>query len=513
MTTTAVRRRLRRALAVSAVLCAAAGALVLAAVPAGADSSAAPTGNTGTAPGGGASQLGGFTLGSTAAGMSVFYEQPNFPVPATPTLEFDLGYSSAGYDAGPVGQSNASAFWPGAVVAGGGSQLPLLLSPYLQQYAPQLQSTVTPLIPNLGNWPLQATSAYPQGPASATNDNGPVSMHSSADQSSSTASSSIGILGGSASQSALPAGMVTVQAIGSTSQDTVDNLGNAVSEATSTVHGIDLAGGLIHVGEVTSTATSSSDGNQATVSGSSAITGVTVAGHNVTVDAQGVHSGTTNGGVLGVLVPSADTVLQTAGITLALTNPTDTVNGPSAERQLDGLSVKIDLSTYDQNLSKLLAMLPSQLSQALSQLPVPTPYKQVVTLDFGWVNVNAAASPAFNASSGDLSSGTDNGAGALTPDTAGSDITTPSDLGLASTGTGIGTPTGGSAQTTGGAPPGTSLAAAPAALFRGIGTGLIVLGLLLTALLVGLMLGLDRAVGRLAASAAPCVGPDDGELG
>lgn len=501
-------RGVRAALAGLAGSAAVAGAVLLVAAPAGADSSTPSSTSGGATPAGGASSLGGWNLESSAAGVSVFYEQPNFPVPATPTFEFNFGYSQASYNAGPVGESNASALWPGSVVAGGGSQLPLLLDPYIEQYLPQAAPTVEPLIPNFGPWPLAAASAFPQGPTTNTNANGPVAMHSSADQNGSTASSSVGIVGGPADKSALPAGLLTIQAVGSTSQDTIDNLGNALAEATSTVHGIDIAGGLIHIGEVTSTATSSSDGNQGTVNGTSAVTGVTVAGENVSVDAQGVHVANNNEPILATVLPNVAQVLSTAGITLSLTNPADTVNGASAARQLDGLAVKIDLSTYDQNLSKLMSMLPSQLTQGLSQLPIPTPYKQSVTLDFGWVNVNAAASPPFNdTGSTDLSG--DNSA-LSTLGTGGIDTGTPSDLGLGGSGT---SPTSSGGTTPSASGPTQNLATAPAALFKGVGTGLIIIGLLLTALLVGLLFGADRAVGRLAEAAAPCIGEDVGDLG
>ena len=491
-------RRARRALAGGAALAGAAGLVLAVAAPAWGDASTPSSGSgssssSSSSPG---SNLGGWTLGSTAAGLSVYYEQPNFPIPAKPSLEFDLGYSQASYNAGPVGTANASFLWPGPVIAGGGSQLPLLLDPYLEQYAGPLASTIEPLIPNLGNWPIMAASAYPQGPTSASNNNGPTSMTSSTDQNGSTATSAVGLVGGA--QSSLPAGMVTVQAVGSTAQDTIDALGDAVSEATSTVHGIDIAGGLLHIGAVSSTATSSSDGNQATVSGSSSVTGVTIGGQSVTVDSSGLHVAGNNQNLIGGLVPSVDQLLTTAGITLSLTNPTDTVQGPSGSRQLDGLQVTIDLSTYDQDFTKLVAMLPSQLTSGLSQLPIPTPYKQTITLDIGWAQVNANASPPFDQSLSGLGTG-DNGA-SPTADTGG----------LGAPGFG---PSGSTPGTTGPATqalPATRLAA-PAALFRGIGAGLIALGAVLAAILVGLLLFADRLVGRLAA-AVPCTGEDTGGL-
>jgi hypothetical protein len=466
----------------------------------GGSSSPGASGQAGAPPG---SNLGGFTLSSSAAGLSVYYEQPNFPIPATPTFEFDLGYSSATYDAGPVGTANGSALWPGPVIAGGGSQLPLLIDPYLQQYAGPLASTIEPLVPTAGAWPIQASSAYPQGPQTATNDNGPLAMNSSTNDSGSTASSALALIGGA--NTSLPAGMLTVQAVGSTSQDTIDSLGNAVSEATSTVHGIDIAGGLIHIGAVESTASSSSDGNNATLSGASNVTDVTVAGEAVTVGSNGITvpgNPSGSGNPLAALAPNVNQVLSTAGITMTLTSPTDTVSGASGQRQLDGLKVTIDLSTYDQDFTSLLAMLPSSLTSGLDQLPVPTPYRQSITIDLGWVQVNAAASPAFNPS--------------LTLPSPGGGLSTLGSTGTSGTPAIPGTPgTAGTTGTTGTAAPTPTVrlpAASTPALFKGIGTGLIILGLILAALLTAFLLGADRAVGRLAA-AVPCVGEDIGDLG
>ncbi len=452
----------------------------------------------------GQSDLGGWTLNSTAAGVSVWYEQPNLPIPATPTLEFDLGYSQASFNAGPVGNANGAVLWPGAVVAGGGSELPLLLDPYLEQYAPSLAPALEPLVPTSVDYPAETTSAYPQGPDSATNDDGTVAMNSSADENSSQANSSLGIVGGTAAQSGLPAGMLTVQAVGSSVEDTVDNMGNADSTASSTLHGISFAGGLITIGELTTSAEATSDGNQGQVSGSSSAVGMTIAGEPVSIDSSGIHVLGNSENLLGSLVPTVDQILATAGITITLTNPTDTISGASAERQLDGLAITINLSTFDKDLDQLLAELPSSITSVLDQLPVPTPYEQSFTFDLGWVNVEAAATPPFELSLGNLNSGS--GGSSLLPTgtspSAGGSTFTPGTTGTTS-------PTG--STTLPQVPSGTVVPAAPA-LFKGIGTGLIVLGAVLAALLVGLLMGTDSAVGRLAPT-VPCVGEDVGDLG
>jgi len=493
------RARARTAMGVGAAALAVGGLLLVTAAPALADSSG--SGTTGGATAGGATnpgavQLGGYTLSSAASGLSVFYEQPNFPLPATPTFEFNLGYSSSSFNSGPVGNANASAFWPGPVVAGGGGQLPLLLNPYLQQYAPPLQAPVDSVLPTSFTYPFQAVSAYPQGPPTATNNNGPVAMSSSASQTGAQANSALGQIGGAPNQSALPAGMLSIQAIGSTTEDTIDNMGNAVAEATSAVHGISFAGGLITVGAVTSTATSTSDGNQGKVSGSSTVTGLTIGGVPVAIDNTGLHLASTSQNLLGMLAPNVNSLLQTAGITISVANPVDTLNAASAQRQFDGLQIKIDLSQFDKDFVQLLNMLPAQLHNALNQLPLPTPYKQSITIDLGWVNVNAAASPSFSLLGGDTGSG-DNGAlsdlgGATSP-------LSGSDLGFGSSATPLASGATPSSTSPSGSGPAFA-ASQPVALFKGVGSGLILLGLLLAGLLAFLLMRADSAVGAMAAA-------------
>ena len=332
---------------------------------------AAPAAGTGsgsksTGGGGGTAALGGYTLTATGAGVRVTYEQPNFPLPATPTAETNFGYSTASFDAGPTGQSLASVFWPGAGAANGASQLNLLLGGYLQPYFGQN----TPTLPNPGPWPVEAAAAYPQGPDTQSNDNGTIAMDAASTDTESTAQSALGAVGQSA---AIPAGMVQAQTVGiPTSRAPSTPPVRAVAQATSSVHGISIAGGLISVGQVTSNASAASDGNQATVTGSSTVAQVTVAGQAVTVDSAGVHSPASSSTVpiLGALTPSVSQILSTAGITMALTNPTDTVDGAQGERELDGLQIVINMDTFDKNVNTLVAGLPSQLASQIEQLPL-----------------------------------------------------------------------------------------------------------------------------------------------
>ncbi len=462
------------------------------------------------------SLLGGFQVSSSGAGIRTTYEQPNLPVPATPSLEASLGFATTSFDSGPTGESTASTLWPGQVVAGAGPQLPAFYDSYLQPYlgnnTPQLTA---------GPWPLQATSAFPQGPQSGNQDSGEATMEADSTAASGTATANFGppASGGAA---ALPSGFVSVKSLGSSVEGTVDGQGRAVAQASSAVHGISVAGGLINIGTVTSTATAQSDGTTGAVTGTSVISGVTVAGQAVTVDAQGVHASGQTLPVLGALLPTVSQVLQTAGITLTLTAPTDTVKGAGAERVLQGLQITVNLDTLDSGMTQLQALLPIQVrQQILSQLPVPTPNRQTLQMSFGWLDVSATASPvvSFDAGSATAGAGGSTGdAGLTTPlstdlggtGTGGTDGTsaipgtagTSGDPGTGTVGT-SGTPTAGTTPAGGTALPATTAAAVPV-LFKGIGSGLIILGLLFSAGLAWLLLRTDRAAGALAGPGSSC---------
>ena len=101
-------------------------------------------------PAGADSTLGGFTVTSLAEAVTAQYEQPNFPLPATPSLEFDEGYAATSDNFGPSGTATASSLYPGQVVANAGPELALLVPG-----AP---------LPPAPVWPVEATSEYPQTP-------------------------------------------------------------------------------------------------------------------------------------------------------------------------------------------------------------------------------------------------------------------------------------------------------------------------------------------------------------
>jgi len=174
------------------------------------------------------------------------------------------------------------------------------------------------------------------------------------------------------------------------------------------------------------------------------------------------------------------------------TGSVDSVKGAVASRTLDGLQVSINLDTLDAAAYKFTSLLPASL---ISKLPVAIPNEQVLTLDLGTVTVSSAASPAFD---DDFSTGS---APDTTDTTLPSDaFTSPSSTGSFDTGgslgdtddSGLGTGSTGGTATTPAATPATSAptdtsSGVPASsitpVFSGIGSGLILLGLLLSGLM------------------------------
>ncbi len=169
------RSGLRRVgvLGASALLLVAGGAGLLAAAfasgPAGADSGSGSAGS--------GSDLGGFTVSSLAEAVTAQYEQPNFPLPATPSLEFDEGYAATTDNYGPSGTATASSLYPGQVVANAGPELALLV--------PGVPLPPAPV------WPAQAATEYPQTPTASTDEPG-VNMDSSSTANGNTASATLG---------------------------------------------------------------------------------------------------------------------------------------------------------------------------------------------------------------------------------------------------------------------------------------------------------------------------------
>ena len=484
-------------LGVSALLLVAGGSGLLAAAfsdgPAGADST-----------------LGGFTVSGLAEAVTAQYEQPNFPLPATPSLEFDEGYAATTDNFGPSGTATASSLYPGQVVANAGPELALLVPG-----AP---------LPPAPVWPVQATSEYPQAPNSGSTDEPGVNMDASSTTNGNTASATLGddaatagsngadptlqAPSGSGNPIAGSSAIIGVGNMSATSSSLAPST-SANAQASATDTGISILGGFITIGTVTSTATAISDGTTGKLAGSTAVQNMDIAGQQVTVDATGIAAAGQNTN-LGLPISSINTLLGELGISMSVTNPTDNVNGPSASRTLDGLKISIDLKTLDTAANMFASLLPASLT---SQLPVALPNDQQLTLDLATVQVSSTASPAFVAgnsgNTGAASAATASTPSAVSSSAVSGNSGTPSFTGASGTGSTFSGDTSGSTSPTSGASGSgspTSTASAPASVispaFKGIGAALVLLGLLAASALAYAYKRADDATELLGTSCA-----------
>ncbi len=452
------------------------------------------TGNSGSgssAGGSGASgsDLGGFTVSSLAEAFTAQYEQPNFPLPATPSLEFDEGYAATTDNYGPSGTATASSLYPGQVVANAGPELALLVPG-----AP---------LPPAPVWPVQAVSEYPQAPNSGATDEPGVNMDSSSTADGNTASATLGDDAPEAGSSGADSSAVAPSSSGNplASSSAIFGIGNlsatssslapsttANGEASATDTGISILDGLITIGSVTSTATAISDGTTGKLTGSTQVQNMDVAGEAVTVNASGI-SAAGQSTPLSLPISSINTILQELGITMSVSNATDQVSGSSASRTLDGLKITIDLKTLDDAANEFASLLPSSLT---SQLPVALPNDQQLTLDLATVQVSSTASPAFNAgNSGNTGSGSSSSSSPSTSSGSTAGIAGNSGAGSVTSDSGAGSSfspgsSGSSGNSGAGSGPGSgttrSTASSPASIvgpaFKGVGAALVLLGLL-----------------------------------
>ena len=297
-------------------------------------------------------------MSSLAEAATAQYEQPNFPLPATPSLEFDEGYAATTDNFGPRDgrrhrASTRARSW----------RTPALSSP---SWRPVFPCPPAPV------WPVQATSEYPQAPNAGSTDQPGVNMDASSTTNGNTATATLGDDAATAgSNGADPtqqapagsgnplAGTSAIFGIGgmsaTSSSRPPSTSANAQASATDT--GISILGGFITIGSVTSTATATSDGTTGKLTGTTAVQNMDIAGEQVTVNANGI-SAAGQSAPMALPVSTLNTQLEQLGISMTVTNATDNVSGPSASRTLDGLKVSIDLKTLDSTANTVFGAAP-----------------------------------------------------------------------------------------------------------------------------------------------------------
>lgn len=200
---------------------------------------------------------------------------------------------------GPIGYALSSVAWPGAIAGNLGSIIIVSGGP---KEAGALNS------------PVRAEARTGSGPDTVTNTDYP-GMTMTATAKDATVSASADIAQSSSSQGG------TVK--NSTSRTKVALTGptTGIAEAFSRADGISLAGGVVTIGSVTSTAKGTTDGVLASATGRTLVKDVKIAGVPVTIDERGVTVNGTNAPLNKTASDAVNTAISGAGMSIAVSLP------------------------------------------------------------------------------------------------------------------------------------------------------------------------------------------------
>ena len=238
------------------------------------------------------------------------------------SAELDIPESTADLRAGPIGHAFASIVWPGATAGNLGTLLRVL--------QPTLPSSVTAL-----NDPVRAEAITGQDPPTSAFSLPDVAMTATASDQLVEARATVGtVTGGSGPTSGF-------SSFGSARLHNTKPFGTA----TASVSGLSIAGGLVRIGAVTSTATATSDGIKGSGQASTEVAGLTIGGIGVSVDDRGLHIGSAGVPVNQLINQIVRSALASAGIEVAVGVPIKTINGASATMVAPALVVTIKSSS------------------------------------------------------------------------------------------------------------------------------------------------------------------------
>jgi len=341
-----------------------------------------------------AGDLGGYQLSARAPALELILDSDAIAVPAHPVLDATVPETSASLESG-LGHGLASLFWPGDLGGHAGSavqQLGQLCSSMLPITLPNVPMQCTPvpqgLKDNAGalNDPVKAETFFPGGPSDDAYTFTPpvpgVTMRSHAD------GDKVESLAGFASFGA--PGLGTLGSVTSHSV-AMASAATATSEATSELFNVALAGGLVTIDHVQSTAKEATDGQRASGNGDTVVSGLRIGGVPASVDGSGLR--------VGALSAAANKALNALGLQIDLGAPGALSDGAkgSFSAPLLTISYRDDQNALEAAATALGQKLTTgalqQVTGSLQQLALGPQAK--VTLSLGGAAVAVDASPAF----------------------------------------------------------------------------------------------------------------------
>lgn len=282
--------------------------------------------------------LGGFTVESEAAPLSIQLFEPVIPVPAGPGEphgELSYQYTRTTLGAGPTSRGVASSVWPGPTVGDG---LPTI-------------------DPNLPQYPIKADARYPEGPYESTDRSAPTGagMQSYARGLDVWAQSeSVGELFGQA----------VVGTVRSESTSTVTEEGLAVAESTTSVSDLSILG-VVQIASLETRMTATSDGETAESDGDFVVSGLTIEGQGYELTDDGLVA--TGGDQEPIEIPlgleGTVDLRELIGVKVEAMPVVTETDGATATRSSQGVRIVVDT----QPLKDAIGFLP--LADVISQIP------------------------------------------------------------------------------------------------------------------------------------------------
>jgi hypothetical protein len=297
--------------------------------------------------------VGGVSLSSSASPSRQIFKPENNIIPAENLLDLSIPFSSASLTQGSSHAVGSTA-WPGDTIA-----------------------TACRASDQVPCYPFFAESFFPQGPADgkAAQDIAGTTMTAHSEEQESVGKAEFTPQGG---------GGNSVGASTSTSTTSIKT-GTAVAESVSRLSDIILAAGVIRIESIVSHAKAVSDGTTGDANGSTAVTGLTIAGFPVSVSSEGASiAGQINvPNPLGQAIDPVNAALKTLGVTIGLSKPLVTKEGAKGEVVAGGLILTFDNSVVLNNIPP----------EVKGNFPIDPTGK--TTLIFGSASASADASPGF----------------------------------------------------------------------------------------------------------------------
>lgn len=267
------------------------------------------------------SGLGSFSLSANAPAVQVQVDDGGRcgrSVAGTAGCEGVVPESVSTLAKGPIGFALSSVVWPGTLAGNLGSTIILAGGSDVPPEANQLNS------------PIRAEARTGGDGEPVVYDDVPgATMRARALDDEVTAAAEV------AQSAALGAG--TFGNSRSSTRTAVTGVASAVAEATSSVSDISIAGGVVTIGSVRSTATATTDGTTATVTGSTVTTGIEIAGVPVEITDKGITVQGTSAPLNKTLSDTVNAAVEQAGMTIALSQPVETKDRGNADYRAGSL--------------------------------------------------------------------------------------------------------------------------------------------------------------------------------